>query len=79
MSHSVQWIFFKLCIQAVNVLKMCMWVLLDLELILTELWPFELSHSRETLHCRVWILCYQVAPQFSMDLFQTLSTYCGHI
>ena len=37
---------------------------------LTELQPFEFSHFRQLL---------QLLLQFSMDLFETLLTCCGHI
>ena len=50
---------------------------MELELILTELQPFELSHFRQLLHCRVWSLCNQLLLQFSMDHFETMHTCCG--
>ena len=31
------------------------------------------------LHFRVWSLCIQLLLQFSMDHFETILTYCGHI
>ena len=43
------WIFFKPCILAVGVLKMCMWGFLGIRLILTELPPFKLSHCRQII------------------------------
>ena len=51
-----------------------------LELILKELWPFKLSHFRNIffLHSRVWSLCNEHLLQFSMDLFETFHTCCGH-
>ena len=62
---------------------------MELELILTELQPFELSHLRQLyalkvilgnfLHCRVWSLCNQLFLQFSMDHFETMHTCCGYI
>ena len=48
-------------------------LLMELELILTELRPFELSHFAQFLQ-----LCNQLLPQFSMDDSQTWQTYCGH-
>ena len=42
---------------------------MELELILTELRPFKLSHFRHFLHCRVWSLCNQFLLQFSVDVF----------
>ena len=62
---------------------------MELELILTELQPFELSHLRHIyalkvilgnfLHCRLWSLCNQLFLQFSMDHLETMHTYCGYI
>ena len=53
---------------------------MELELILTELQPFELSHFRHFfLHCRVWSLCNQLLLQFSMDHFETMDTCCAYI
>ena len=50
-----------------------------LDLILRELWPFELSNFRRI--SRLWILslCYQLLAQFSLDVSQTLQTYCEHV
>ena len=31
------------------------------------------------LHCMVWSLCNQLLIQFSINVSQTLQTYCGHI
>ena len=53
--------------------------LVELELILTELQPFKLSHFRQLLHCRVWSLCNQLLLQFSMDHFETMHTRCEYI
>ena len=50
---------------------------MELELIL-RLRPFKLSHFRQFSHSRVWRLCNQLLIQFSMDLFETLHTCCGH-
>ena len=52
---------------------------MELELILTELQHFELSHLGNFLHCRVWSLCNQHPLQFSMDHFETMHTCCGYI
>ena len=47
-SHSFHWTFLKPCISVADILKMCMWVLLmEQELILTDLQPIELSHFRQ--------------------------------
>ena len=49
---------------------------MDLELILKELWAFELSRFS---HSRIESSCTnQLLLQFSMDLFETLHSYCGH-
>ena len=60
---------------------MCMWVLMELGFILTELQPFKLTVVilGNFLHCRMWSLCNQLLLQFSMDQFETLHTCCGHI
>ena len=50
---------------------------MDVELILRELQPFELSHLEKFLHCRVYSLCNQLLHSFLCS--QTLQTYCGHI
>ena len=50
---------------------------MELELFLTELQPFKVSHFRQLLHCMVRSLCYQLLPQFSMAVSQTL--HCEHI
>ena len=42
------------------------------ELILIELWPFELSVYR------VWSLCNQLLLQFSVDSYQKLYICWGH-
>ena len=42
----------KSCIPGVDILKICCGFLMELELILTELHPFELSHFRQ-LFCMV--------------------------
>ena len=62
---------------------------MELELLLTELQPFELSHLRQlyalkvilgnSLHCKVWSLCNQLFLQFSMDHFEIMHTCCGYI
>ena len=58
---------------------MCMWVLDIARFFLRELRPFKLSHFRQFfLHSRVWRLCYLLVLQFSMDIFETLHTCCGH-
>ena len=69
----------KPCIPVVDILKMCMWVLVGLELNLTDLQPFELSHFWQLLHCRVWSLCNQLLLQFSIDYFETMHACCGYI
>ena len=51
---------------------------MELEIILTELRPFELSHLRDFVHNRVGSLCNQLLLQFSMNSFETLHTSCGH-
>ena len=51
---------------------MCMWVSDVARINLRELRPFELSDFRHFLHSRVWRL------EFSMYLFETLHTCCGH-
>ena len=55
------------------------YLLVEIDLILTELQPFELSHLGNFLHCRVWNLCNQLLLQFSMDHFETMHTCCGYI
>ena len=47
---------------------------MELELILTEIQPFELI-----LGNWVWSLCNQLLLQFSMDHFETMYTCCGYI
>ena len=54
---------------------MCMCVFGGKKLILTELRPFQLSDFWQIF---VWSLCNQLLLQFSMDLFETLHTYCRH-
>ena len=76
-SYSFLWIFLKPCILVGNIMKMCI-CLVEQKLFLTELRPFQLSHFGNFLHSRVWSLCNQLLLQFSMDLFETLQTYCGH-
>ena len=44
-SYSFQSIFLKPCILVVDIIKMYMWKIDGIEIILTELQPFELSHS----------------------------------
>ena len=52
---------------------------MELELILTELRPFELLVIfGNLLHCRIG-LYNQLLLQFSTDVSQTWQTYCGHI
>ena len=52
---------------------------MELELVLTELQPFELNHFLGNfLHCRVWSLCNQLLLHFSIDHFETMHT-CGYI
>ena len=48
-SHSLQWTFLKLHRNIVDILKMCMWGFTsqELEYIVIELRPFELSHFRK--------------------------------
>ena len=43
---------------------------MELELILTELQPFELSHFRQGFVCRWIIICFY---------FETMQTCCGYI
>ena len=52
---------------------------MELELVLTEVQPLELSHFRHFLRCRVWSLCNELLLQFSMDHFEILHSYCGYI
>ena len=81
-SYNFQWIVLKPYILVVDIMKMCMWVIDELELILIEVRRFELSHFWQffafifsnLLHCWVWNLCNQLLLQFSMDLFETLRT-----
>ena len=56
-----------------------MGLFMELELILTELQPFEFSHFRHLSHCRIWSLSNQHLLQFSMDHFETMHTCCGYI
>ena len=49
--------------------------MLEVELMLTELRPYKLSHLWQ-LFCTVG---YQLLSQFSVDVSQTLQTYCGDI
>ena len=49
---------------------------MGLELILTELQPFEHSHFRQLF---AWSLCNQLLLQFSVDHFVTMRTCCGYI
>ena len=48
---------------------------MGLELILTELWPFKLTHVGSFLHCMVWSLRNQILLQLSMNENQTLHTH----
>ena len=58
---------------------MCMCFLMELKEILTKLRPFKLIHFRQLFsHCRVWHLCNQLLLVVSMDVSQTLQTYCGY-
>ena len=49
---------------------------MELELILTELWPFKVSHFSQLVALWVWSLYNQLLLQFSMYVSQTLLTYC---
>ena len=53
--------------------------LVELELILTELQPFEVSHFWQFFALWVWSLCNQFLLQVSMDHFETMHTCCGYI
>ena len=44
--------YLKLNKHIINILKMCMWGLMELEIILTVLRPFELSHCRQCFALR---------------------------
>ena len=48
---------------------------MELQLILTELQPFELSHFKQFLHCRV-LGCLINFSHSSMNVSETLQTYC---
>ena len=52
---------------------------MELELILTELQPFKLSHLRQ-LFCIVGyrVCCNKFILQFSVDHFETMHTCCGY-
>ena len=54
---------------------------MELELILTEVLLFKLSHFRHSffLHSRVWSLCNLLLLQISVDVSQILCTYCCYI
>ena len=52
---------------------------MELELILQSYSLSNLVILGNVLHCQVWSLCNQLLLQFSMDHFETLPTYCGHI
>ena len=59
---------------------MCMWVLMKLEHILTELQHIELSHFRQLFGIVGYGVCVnQLLLQFSMDHFETMHTCCGYI
>ena len=66
-------------ILVVDIMKMCMWVFDDPRINFQRVTAFELSHFRQVLYCWVWSLCNQLLPKFSVDIFQTLQTYCGRI
>ena len=52
---------------------------MELELILRELRPFEVSYVRQFfLHSKVWGLCNQLLLQLSVNLYETLHACCGH-
>ena len=51
---------------------------MEIKLILTELWPFKLSHFGQLLHYSVWSLCNHLLLQFSINQFQTLHTFCQY-
>ena len=53
--------------------------LVELELILTELQPFEHSHFRQLFALSGMGLCNQLLLQFSTDHFETMYTCCGYI
>ena len=77
-SYSFHLIFLKSYIRVVDIMKMCMWVLDGARINLTKLRPFELSSLRHFLHCRACSLRNRFLLQFSMDLFETVRTCCGH-
>ena len=83
-SDNFQWIYLKLCILVVGIIKMCMCILNgacnSFDRITTFLTFFDFSETflGFFLHCRVWSLCYQFLLSFSMDLFETKYTRCGH-
>ena len=52
---------------------------MELELILTELQPFELSHFRQLFALYGMELCKQLLIQFLMNYFETMQIYCGYI
>ena len=52
---------------------------MELESVLTELLPLDLVVFGSFFFCRVWGLCKQLLLQFSVDVSQTLQTYCGWI
>ena len=47
---------------------------MEIKAFLTELRPCKLSQFGQLFTC----LCTQPLPQFSMNLFETLHTLCGH-
>ena len=51
---------------------------MELESILTELWPFEFSHFRQFFGIVGSEVCDILLLQFSMDCFETMHTCCGH-
>ena len=77
--QSFQWIFLKPCIPVADILKMCMWVFDGARINFDRFTACQTVILGNILHCRVWSLCNQLPLQFSMDHFETLHTYCGHI
>ena len=69
----------KPCIPVADIMKMSMWIFNGPRINFERITAFELSRLGNFVQCTVWSLCDQIITQFSMDVSQTLQTYCGHI